>query len=133
LNLSDFNFPLHIEVQCWDNANNSAKKEILLNALLSSKLNMFSVYNYPNPFKSDTKFTFEITEPAMVSVSIYTLDGTKFKDISPELFPVGYHQIYWDGRDAFGKDLFNGVYIYRIKAEGENETISKINRLAIFK
>jgi len=133
LNLSAFNFPLHIEVQCWDNANNPARKEILLNALSSSELHMFSVYNYPNPFKSDTKFTFEITEPAKVSVSIYTLEGTKIKDISPELFPVGYHQIYWDGRDAFGKDLFNGVYIYRIKAEGENETISKINRLAIFK
>ena len=89
--------------------------------------------NYPNPFKDDTQFTFEITENARVSVSIYTLDGTKIKVIPLEDYPGGYHHVYWDGKDAFGKKISNGVYIYRIKAKGTNETITKFNRLAIFK
>ena len=91
------------------------------------------MYNYPNPFKDDTQFTFEITENAQVSVTIYTLDGTKIKVIPSDNYPGGYHHVYWDGKDAFGKDLSNGVFIYRIKAKGTNETITKFNRLAVIK
>ena len=133
LDLNEFTFPFHVNIQCWDNANNSTNKEILLNSLSGSGLKLFNVYNYPNPFKDDTQFTFEITENARVSVSIYTLDGTKLKVIPLEDYPGGYHHVYWDGKDAFGKEISNGVYIYRIKAKGTNETITKFNRLAIFK
>ena len=133
LDLNEFTFPFHVNIQCWDNANNSTNKEILLNSLSGSGLKLFNVYNYPNPFKDDTQFTFEITENARVSVSIYTLDGTKIKVIPLEDYPGGYHHVYWDGKDAFGKEISNGVYIYRIKAKGTNETITKFNRLAIFK
>jgi flagellar hook assembly protein FlgD len=133
LNLNEFTFPFHVNIQCWDNANNSTNKEILLNSLSGSELKLFNVYNFPNPFKDDTQFTFEITEDAKVSVIIYTLDGTMIRVIPSENYPGGYHHVYWDGKDAFGKDLSNGVYIYRIKAKGNNETITKFNRLAIFK
>jgi flagellar hook assembly protein FlgD len=91
------------------------------------------VYNYPNPFKDDTQFTFEITENAQVSITIYTLGGTKIKVIPSDNYLGGYHHVYWDGKDAFGKDLSNGVFIYRINAKGNNETITKFNRLAVIK
>jgi hypothetical protein len=133
LELNEFTFPIHVKIQCWDNANNPAARELLLNSLTETGLKLFDVYNYPNPFKKDTQFTFEITEDALVSISIYTLDGTKIKEIPPQNYTNGYHHVYWNGADAFGRDLSNGVYIYRIKAEGNNETVTKINRLAIFK
>ncbi|MDP7036941.1 MAG: C25 family cysteine peptidase [Candidatus Marinimicrobia bacterium] len=133
LDLNEFTFPFHINIQCWDNANNSSNKNILLKSLSGSGLKLFNVYNYPNPFKDDTQFTFEITENAQVSITIYTLGGTKIKVIPSDNYPGGYHHVYWDGKDAFGKDLSNGVFIYRINAKGNNETITKFNRLAVIK
>ena len=133
LDLNEFTFPFHINIQCWDNANNSTNKEILLKSLSGPGLKLFNVYNYPNPFKDETQFTFEITENAQISITIYTLGGTKIKVLPSDNYPGGYHHVYWDGKDAFGKDLSNGVFIYRINAKGTNETITKFNRLAVIK
>ena len=133
LDMSDFIFPFHVNIQCWDNANNSTNKDILLNSFSGTGQKLFNVYNFPNPFKKDTQFTFEIIESAQVSISIYTLDGTKIKEIPSQYYPGGYHHVYWNGKDAYGMELSNGVYIYRISAKGNDETITKFNRLAIFK
>ena len=133
LDMNDFIFPIQGEIQCWDNANNVSHKEIYFTSLTENGLQLFNVFNYPNPMKNDTKFTFEISESANVSVRIFTLDGTLIKEIPEIHYESGYHHIYWDGTDAFGISLNTGVYIYQIKARHENKTVTKANRLAIFK
>jgi flagellar hook assembly protein FlgD len=34
----------------------------------------------------------------------------------------------WDGRDQFGQQLANGVYLYRVNAEINGKSIEKLSR-----
>ena len=35
--------------------------------------------------------------------------------------PKGFNIINWDGRNYFGDELANGIYIYHLEAASENE------------
>ena len=86
--------------------------------------------NYPNPFARNTQFTFEITAPAEIAVTIYTLQGRKIKALPKQSFSEGYHHLDWDGRDEYGGRLANGVYLYRLEASDNNSKVSIIGKLA---
>ncbi|MDR3667145.1 MAG: C25 family cysteine peptidase [Ignavibacteriaceae bacterium] len=80
-----------------------------------------NVFNYPNPFKSDTYFTFELrgqNAPQELRIKVFTVAGRLIKDISlpPSDLRVGFNKIYWDGRDQDGDEVANGVYFYKIIA-----------------
>lgn len=130
LELDENSTELHLSLKAWDSANNPAENAIKLYRIAEAKLKLFNVTNFPNPFANSTQFTFELSQPADVSVDIFTLGGRKIMQIEPEYFSVGFHTIDWDGKDAFGDKLANGVYLYRLKAVGDEETASFIGRLA---
>ena len=121
---------LHLSLKAWDSANNPTESEIKLYRLAEAKLKLFNITNFPNPFANSTQFTFELSQAADVSIDIFTLGGRKIMRIEPEYFSIGFHAIDWDGKDAFGDRLANGVYLYRLKAVGDEETASFIGRLA---
>jgi hypothetical protein len=91
--------------------------------------------NTPNPFNpklESTKFCFEISQDALVSIDIYTLDLKKVKTILNTYLTTGYYQSHeWDGRDEFGTVVPNGVYLFVIKAKSKDILIIKKNRIAI--
>jgi len=121
---------IHISVKAWDSANNLAENEFELTFIKDSKLKLFNVLNFPNPFSKSTQFTFELSESANIEITIYTLGGRKIMEIESEYFSTGFHTIYWNGRDAFGDKLANGVYLYKIKAKNDEESTTFIGRLA---
>ena len=132
------NYPTSLEqiniiINAWDNANNPSEKEIRLNRVEINTLKIFNVLNFPNPFKINTQFTFEITQNADLILDLFTLGGRKIKSFKKSNISAGYHTIEWDGRDAFGGQIANGVYLYRLKATGTESTISYIGRCAKFK
>ena len=122
-----------IKINAWDNANNPSESIINLSILKSNSLNILNVLNFPNPFSNNTQFSFELTSDAKVSINIYTLEGRKIKSIDPELYYLGHNKIYWDGRDEFGNLPANGVYLYKMIASNNDQKISFIGRLAIFR
>ena len=130
LELDENSHELHLSLKAWDSANNLAEYEIKLYRIAEAKLKLFNVTNFPNPFASSTQFTFELSQPADVNIDIFTLGGRKIMQIEPEYFSIGFHTIDWDGEDVFGDKLANGVYLYRLKAVGDEETASFIGRLA---
>ncbi len=83
----------------------------------SSALYLTDVLPYPNPYSYDGKlsFTFNLSERADVSVSVYTVTGRKIQKITKKC-GKGFNYIKWDGRDKDGDKLSNNSYIYRIKA-----------------
>ena len=93
-------------------------------------LRLFNVFNFPNPFVSETQFSFEISLTAEISVNIYTLGGRRIRRIGPQSVNAGYNFINWDGRDEYGDILANGVYLYRVKATNDNESVSTIGKIA---
>ena len=53
-------------------------------------------------------------EAADVKIHVFTQSGRSiYTNVVRDLSP-GYHQIAWDGRDAEGDDLANGVYFFRM-------------------
>ncbi len=130
VNSDEMSTDIHVSVKAWDSANNPAENEIKLYRLSEAKLKLYNVLNFPNPFSKNTQFTFELSQPAEVKIIIYTLGGKKIIEIDPEQFDIGFHTIFWNGKDAFGDELANGVYLYKITAKGNNESTSFIGRLA---
>ncbi len=88
------------------------------------------VVNYPNPFSTSTRFVFTLTGsevPTNFKIQIMTITGKVVREIyEDELGPLhigkNITKFAWDGRDQFGDQLANGVYLYRVhtKLNGEN-------------
>jgi flagellar hook assembly protein FlgD len=101
------------------------------------------VLNYPNPFTTNTNFTFEHNlagEPMRVRVQIFTVAGKLVKTILADLTPDGFRvaNLPWDGRDEYGDPLARGVYVYKINLETtagsqKRKAESEFQRLVILK
>ena len=69
---------------------------------------------YPNPFNPSTTIRYQIKEAGDVKIDIYNTRGQKLRSFTNDHSKAGYYQITWDGKDANGKNLSSGVYIYRM-------------------
>lgn len=79
--------------------------------------------NHPNPFNPSTVIVFQLRDPGRVDLRIYDLSGRLVKVLATgEGFGPGRHQLSWDGRDAEGRTLAAGTYLYRITTEVEVAT-----------
>jgi hypothetical protein len=111
-------------------------KEVRLRVSTQSRI--AEMYNYPNPFKGETSFTFLLTgmePPQELEVKVYTVAGRLIRRISypASSMRVGYNALKWDGRDEDGDELANGVYFYKIIAKFTDETFENIGRLAVMR
>ena len=75
-----------------------------------------NLYNFPNPFKDNTFFTFYLSKyPADVEINIYTINGQKLKTIQAYCDNY-YNSLKWNGKTDTGTELGNGPYIYSFKS-----------------
>jgi hypothetical protein len=85
----------------------------------SGTLGLRDLIPFPNPFDAGgTNFSFTLLggEGADLKVNVFSQSGRLiYSKVERGLAP-GYHQLAWDGRDAEGDDLANGIYFYRITA-----------------
>lgn len=107
-----------IRVRAWDTYNNSSTSETVFNVGVDDGLSLRNVYNYPNPFRSSTYFTFEHNQTDLldVEVKIYTVAGRRIQSLSLHGTGDRFVRIPWDGRDAEGDDVANGIYLYKVIA-----------------
>jgi hypothetical protein len=79
---------------------------------------------FPNPFDDGTAATMRGTtfsynllssDPADVLISVYTISGRRIWTSASHGDTQGYYQVPWDGRDAEGDEIGNGVYLYRLR------------------
>lgn len=77
---------------------------------------------YPNPMKGKTNIDYSVSRRGNVSLSIYNVSGQLVKTLVEEENASGRHTIRWDGKDISGKDVPSGVYFYRLKTTGFEET-----------
>ncbi|MFC1525328.1 hypothetical protein ACFL6X_00780 [Candidatus Latescibacterota bacterium] len=89
--------------------------------------------NYPNPFNPSTTIPFAI--PVLdalaerlavpVRLDIYNALGQKVRTLIDEDRDPGHYQARWDGRDAVGREVGSGVYVYRLRA-GDRVRVQKM-------
>jgi hypothetical protein len=75
--------------------------------------------NYPNPFRDETFIQFQVPPQydGRVRLSVYNLLGQEIRVLSDRSFSEGTYRAAWDGRDAGGQRVVNGVYFYKLQAK----------------
>jgi flagellar hook assembly protein FlgD len=98
------------------------------------------VFNYPNPFNTETRFQFEHNragEPLSVDIQIFDVNGQLTKRIQQELNSEGNRvsQITWDGTSDSGKPISSGMYVYRVivKSTVDGSTAADYSKLVYIK
>ena len=121
------NNQLFIEV--WDNFNNKSLTSIQLN-LENSTFKAYDVYNFPNPFKSSTQFTFKVSSyPSNIKISIFDMDGKKIKVIDNHECINTFCSILWDGKDSYGDNINNGTYIYHLEVKSSSSNYKNLYKI----
>ena len=91
----------------------------------TGELRIVNLLAFPNPFDDGTDATYQGTvfsyqlqgsDPADVLISVYTISGRRIWSQEYRGQAPGYQQVPWNGRDAEGSELGNGVYFYRVNA-----------------
>jgi len=74
--------------------------------------------NAPNPFAASTVIGFELDKARDVRLEVIDVNGRRVSTLSAGLLPEGRHQVQWDGKDAQGRPVADGIYFYRLTAPG---------------
>ncbi len=108
-----------LKIRAWDSFNNSNMVETAFQVASDQNLVITDVMNFPNPFSSGTTyFTFHQNQmiPLNVLIKVYTVAGRAIKTIQATTGGESFVKIPWDGRDADGDGIANGVYLYKVVA-----------------
>jgi len=76
---------------------------------------------YPNPFNPSTNINFELSEMAIVHVSVFDLRGAELMRIDQGQIEGGSHSILLDLSSQA-----SGVYIYRFEVDGVMRSSAKL-------
>lgn len=123
-----------LRVNGSDAAGNQADEkpyEVSFEVVNASQITNF--YPYPNPFSSNVRFVFTVTGveiPDEIKIQITTITGKVVREIfQEELGPIRIgHNISdyaWDGKDEFGDQLANGVYLYRVLVRKDGQFMER--------
>lgn len=125
-----------LRVQGTDESGNKSGEypyEISFEVINESTITHF--YPYPNPFSTQTRFVFTLTGSTMpdrIKIQIMTVTGRVVREITQdEIGPLrignNITQYAWDGRDEYGDQLANGVYLYKVFIRQNGEQIEHRN------
>ncbi len=110
---------------------------------IGAAVELHNVMAFPNPFDDDylralvpgsdqaIVFSFDLVSatPADVTLRVYTISGRLIYQHTERALDARYHQLGWNGHDAEGYPLANGVYFYRLLARNGTGTTMAEGRL----
>jgi hypothetical protein len=109
-----------IKIKAWDVFNNLSTQEASFTVVSADNgIVLRDVVNYPNPFSSNTTFTFQhnISSAINAKIKIYSIAGRMIKQIEESNITGKFVKIDWDGRDEDGNQIANGTYLYKLIVE----------------
>ena len=78
--------------------------------------------NYPNPFNPSTIIPYQLPSVAGVRLEVFDLLGQHVATLVDQQQSAGFHTAAWDATNAAGQSVAAGVYLYRLKAGGQQQT-----------
>ena len=123
-----------IQLQAQDANGNVA--DTARTGTVAGEFEIANIANFPNPFTpgSGTHFAYYLTESAdEVSLKIYTITGRRIAAIDTLDASVSYNEFHYDGYDADGEPLANGVYLYKFTAQKGDVRKQKVGKIAVRK
>ena len=90
------------------------------------------LHNYPNPFNPETWIPYQLAEPAEVTLTIYSVNGTLVRTLKLGHQPAGIYQTrtraaYWNGKNQVGEPVASGVYFYTLSTESTRDSVTAGN------
>jgi flagellar hook assembly protein FlgD len=72
---------------------------------------------YPNPFRDEVHFRFQLDAFAIedMSIIIYDLMGRKIRELKLVRNAYGDYELIWDGKDEFGQMVEPGQYMVQLQ------------------
>lgn len=129
--------PHTITLKAWDVLNNSSEAVTDFIVASSSELVIDHIFNYPNPFSTNTAFYFDHNQPYVnldVLIQVFTVSGKHVKTIEADVMTTGFRSepIVWDGKDEYGDKIGKGVYVYKVKVKSPTgAVVDKFEKLVI--
>ena len=113
--------------------NKAGKLEYRVTFSIINKPMISNMLNYPNPFTTSTAFVFTVTGsevPQNIRIQVLTITGKVVREITKdELGPIhigrNITDFKWDGTDAYGQKLANGVYLFRVITNLNGKSLDK--------
>jgi hypothetical protein len=81
--------------------------------------------NYPNPFNPSTTIGYSLPVGDNISLKIYDMIGQQIEELVGQWQDAGEYQLVWDGTDALGRVVGNGLYFYELRA-GNYRALNKM-------
>jgi hypothetical protein len=84
--------------------------------------------NHPNPFNPETQIRFNLPGAARVRLTVYDLLGQEIAVLMDGTLSAGDYTATWNARDALGRSVPSGIYIYRLETasgDGRNAVQTK--------
>jgi N-acetylmuramoyl-L-alanine amidase len=95
-------------------------REELVDGAVPGQFRLFQ--NYPNPFNPTTTIFYQIPSDAMVTVSVYNVQGQRVRTLVREQQVAGYYSVNWNGQDDSGRPVASAVYFCRLQAGNQSVT-----------
>jgi hypothetical protein len=117
-----------LRFKAWDTYNNFRETSVNFEVKSTSALVVSNLFNYPNPMKDATNFTFQhnFDIPLNADIFIYSVAGRKIQTIKRTNITGKSVSIEWDGKDADGDYISNGTYIYKVIIKSEDGSFSNV-------
>jgi hypothetical protein len=120
----------------YDQLGNPVPADVSLNLTVTAMseepvvpIGFFLEQNYPNPFNPTTNILFSISQTEKFTLTVYNILGQKIATLVEGVLQAGLHKVTWDGRDAHGRQLPSGVYLYRLSGS----QFSQVRKMVLLK
>ncbi|MBN2365400.1 MAG: T9SS C-terminal target domain-containing protein [Calditrichaeota bacterium] len=78
--------------------------------------------NFPNPFNPRTTISLEVVRQGNVRLTVFNINGERVSDLIDEELPAGSYHVTWNATNDRGQTLPSGIYVYRLSANGFEQT-----------
>ncbi len=85
--------------------------------------------NYPNPFNPITTIHYDLSIDAMVTITVFDMNGRIVRDLVSGHQRAGHKLVKWNGTNNNGMSVSAGVYLYRMQTDG----LIQIRKMALLK
>lgn len=119
----------YLEITCPSAINNPIRVPIAIRVKAEVGIDRISSEKFllntcvPNPFNSNTRISYSLSESADVSLIIFNQMGQEVRSlVEDQKVGVGSYSVEWNGRNENGNLLSPGIYICQMTADGFQQT-----------
>jgi hypothetical protein len=85
----------------------------------------------PNPFRSGTQLAYQLPREGMVRATVHDVQGRLIATLAQGTYAAGAHTLQWDGADAQGHRVRDGLYLVRIGVRDAVGQASHVEKLVL--